>query len=218
MMGASPTQIWIAPNVFVLLTIRAQPQFLASHYAQNSNKIFKASTKGFEHFVSTLTSGVPENIDWSYWKRCLSEAIGDEYIWMLPMEAMSQEAYWLSLAQLLGTEGVEGRAQDHGHENRKRAREEYKWSLRPFSFKAYALKTAKGRFSKQSARFKARRRAARLGAKPVDAVVALGSPLYRDKTLVLHPAVKADILEKYRDSNRALAAEIGWDLEAMGYA
>lgn len=201
----------------VLMTIRNQPEFLASHYSQHSNRYFRASTEHFEGFISELLKEAPENIDWRYWLSRMTQIVGEKSVLALPVEGMGQEKYWRDLGEFCGYSLDSEIVLGHGHANKKRLEGGSKWRLRSFNYRRRNLEAVRWCQLDQPKRHQMSQGLIRLLAVPVNGGAYLASSLFRSKELELREEVRDMLLEQYRASNLELGERLGWDLRALGY-
>lgn len=93
---------WIS-NLKVLLTLRSQPQWLASLYAEQSNYIERASQEDFDQQVRRLLSD--DSLDgggfmnWGYLVQDLARVVGKNNLYVLLLEEINTYSYWKTLAE-----------------------------------------------------------------------------------------------------------------------
>ena len=128
-------------TIKVLLTIRNQPEWLASKYAQASPKIFGASQKDFENRMECF-SKLPNNF-WCNWGgvvKNLDEELGEKNVAVLCMEDIQKHEFWRDLSLLFtGSENQLKPASKMTVVNNKR-KSTTEWSLGKFQFGAHLAK------------------------------------------------------------------------------
>lgn len=85
---------WDLGNVKVLMTIRSQPFYFASRYAQLSNKIINSCQQDFEKQLDEIIKYRHEFANWYSWVVKFIEKLGINNVCVLPLEAINTEAYW----------------------------------------------------------------------------------------------------------------------------
>ena len=96
------SELWSDGNVRVILTLRNQPEWIASKYSQATNKILGASQKDFEKRIDNFI-GISDPIwaDWSEWVRQLQSIAGENNVCVLLIEEMGVVNFWRELGQFL---------------------------------------------------------------------------------------------------------------------
>jgi len=95
---------WGDGQVKVVITLRNQPEWLASLYAQQSDKIRYASQKDFEQQVANLISAEDPFLDWDSMVEEICSAVGRENVCVLLHEDMHQPAFWEDLISFMEIE------------------------------------------------------------------------------------------------------------------
>lgn len=205
-------------ELYILMTIRNQPEFLASHYSQHSNRYLQASTSHFEAFTNELLTKSSNNIDWLSWYKMLLHAVGKGRLLVLPVEGMGDQRYWQDLGNFCAYELKDYIVKGLGHANKKRLEGGNKWRLRTFNYRRRFLEDIKICQIDQPILYGISQGAVRILSQPINLGVALASPLLRSKELELHEQTSDAILKKFRKSNLELGKLIDWDLEFLGYS
>jgi len=201
----------------VFLSVRRQDQHLGSDYAQRSDRIRGASQSDFErHVQRTLNPGSDYyygpgvRYEYAGQHRALRDEFGDDAILVLPVErlAAEPEAYYADLFDFLGASEADHRAALDamgGPRPRSNARSvgDDTWALRPL------------------------RRTRRTAPSPLGRIVQgvrrrLGVPYAprdpgRGESVTMTGPLRAAVLARYEDENRALAEATGLDLARYGY-
>lgn len=126
---------WDIGKVRVLLTLRNQPDWMASKYAQHSNRILNASQKDFEQRISKLIdSGDTTFMNFYRWYSDLQKVVGKEHMCVLLMENMDKEIYWRELADFMELENFpyEKFLTNRVIKNKRRS-DTNVWKLQPFN-------------------------------------------------------------------------------------
>ncbi|GFE64896.1 hypothetical protein [Litoreibacter roseus] len=187
---------WGFQKVKVLMVIRRQDTWLASHYAQISNRVTAANQGGFEQMVARTLDpridrcGFGMVIDYAALQAAILRELGNASLTVLPHEAMRADKgatlrnilIWLRTP----SEMVEALTQ-HAEGSRANVRqaETGVWALRPYQL---------GKINAPS------------WAMPG-----------RGKTIRLTSTLSAAILESYSAGNALLARSIPADLQKWGY-
>lgn len=126
-------EIWHQGNVKALIVLRSQPEWLASLYAQLSDKIKGASQSDFETQLEQLIELGEDYIDWSRWVEALHEALGRENVCALLMEDMNRKAFWEQLGKFMEIDGMDPShlAQDNAPKENVRRSKDNTWKIRP---------------------------------------------------------------------------------------
>lgn len=123
-------------NIKVIITLRNQPDWLASKYAQHSNRMLFASQKDFEDRVKQLLAMNDKSfLDYSKWVRELCMAVGRENVCVLFTEDMNNFAFWNELAAFSGATDVcvEKVLQTLTDAKNKRKLTNDSWGIRPYT-------------------------------------------------------------------------------------
>lgn len=188
-----------------IITIRRQSQWLASYYAQISNRIH-ANQADFERRLQEFlsdehTQGLPLLKYDQILKRLVHE-FGSERVLMLPMEAMAEQRYWTELFRFMRVSNNKVPAWDWSPLN-QRGYGQSAWKLRPrkLSWHNTLSDTA---FLRSVAKL-----AERLSRRMLRVV--------RNRSIVLTPELEKLISSSYAASNAELQQSIPWDLKRLGY-
>lgn len=93
---------WPYGQVKVLLTLRNQPDWLASLYAQLSNRIKKASQIDFENEIQDLIQRKEDYVDWSSWVDNAQQVVGKNNLKVLLLEDIHLLSYWNEFCDFTG--------------------------------------------------------------------------------------------------------------------
>lgn len=202
---AEQAQAWGFVRTRVLCVIRRQDHWLASHYAQISDRYPEASQGHFEDGVQQKVDPAGERygfgmlLDYAVLVDHLQGAVGGDNVCVLPYEWLKadSDAFQVRLRDFLGVGGAQvGSACRQNVRSRGRG----EWALRPSR----------------------RERVIRL--RPSRAFAALGLPdevrlaqRTRGGKIRLTDAISALVLGEYQASNRAVAKRLGIDLAPYGY-
>lgn len=207
---------WGFGRVRIICTVRRQDQWIASQYAQLSDRIQGANQAGFEEFVTRFldpatgyfSDGVL--LDYSTLREQLVAAVGRDNVLMLPLELLVRDrlSFLTPLARFI-TDGADdhtellarlGAASAARHN--VRSSQPGVWTLRP-------LRSPRALHLRPYTVFR------RLG---LPTKVPLRLPdLGRGRSISLSEPLRARIISTYSEKNRALEAEIGFDLGGYGY-
>lgn len=98
---------WTEGEVKVLLSIRNQPTWLASLYAQRSYRITRASQKNFERVVANVITRRGDFLEWNVLIQELQNVLEDGKLKVVLMEDMNNNYFWDGLAEFLGINEIE---------------------------------------------------------------------------------------------------------------
>lgn len=202
----------------IIVSLRSQPEWMASNYAQLSNSILKPSQNDFETRVRKHLSSNSNALNWSKIVQSVINLAGRENVLVLLLEEMNQESYFRSLAEfmnisiehrhLLGKEDVL---------NRRRA-SECSWKMRDFEFSEMNF------VAKQAMRSIGLPKAPGIFRKPCRRLGKSAAPMLnayfnneRHKEIVLTKALKNEILLHCKPFNETLAGQLGRNLHRLGY-
>jgi hypothetical protein len=209
---------WGFGKLKVVLVFRRQDEWIASKYAQRSDRFPNASQCHFEKFVDYLidpakgyfSDGIA--LDYKLLREQLMHALGEEDMLMLPYELLVRDAERF-LCDLVGF--VENRDRDAVHElihqlaaqsaqrrHNVRSKEEGVWLIRD-------------RIEPRVLQLRPSRVFSGLG---LSTRIPMRWPEFgRETSIRLNYNLRKRILEAYVESNEELAADIGIDLHLDGY-
>lgn len=126
------TEAWPYGDVRVILTVRNQASWLASYYAQISNKILNASQKDFEKQVNRIIDSNDIYMDWSLWIEQLQKIVGQKNLCVLLLEDIKTDSYWDDLLSFidLDRKNVSLDFLGNGEKVNKRKKDSYSWKIR----------------------------------------------------------------------------------------
>jgi hypothetical protein len=207
---------WGFGDVAVVCGFRRQDQWVASHYAQLSDRIPGASQQDFVDFVKGFIDRSRQFwadgifVDYSVLRRSVAEAVGEKNTHLIPFEELAEDpaSCWHRLSGILGTETSAGpsRQREIGGEEQEgrnvRSRGQDAWSLRRTQ-------------PRPSLRLRPAPLIAKLGLPPRIPLPDLRRA--RPESIHLTSALKAEVLAAYEASNRDLARSLRMDLSQYGY-
>jgi hypothetical protein len=189
----------------VILVMRRQDQWLASKYAQRSDRICGASQRDFESRINYYTQKdqgyYSDGVILDYfllWKSLLN-ALGKNYVLMLPYEFLLKDpkGFLRRIVEFCGVPqgnaNVDLASLAESAPINVRSAAPDTWTLRP-PLRGTLLETI-GRPS----------------------TLARILPGARSNKIHLHPRLKQNILDVYKDGNLEAGRDIGFDLAELGY-
>lgn len=118
----------------VVCLIRAQPEFLASLYAQTAGWNRESGQEDFEAGVLRLIQNNDPSVNWSEWFQLLSKQLGRQHVHIFPLEA-GVERITDSIARNLQLLPVSQPSSSHN----VRGTDTAEWQLRPYLHADHAL-------------------------------------------------------------------------------
>lgn len=209
---------WGVENVRVLLVFRRQDEWIASKYAQRSDRLKKASQIHFEERIRYTLSrsagyyadGIVLDYDRLY--RQLSETVGARNLMMVPFEWLrdDQEGFLSSVSQFVldRGEGYSGTVEEvlNSSENQRknvRSVSKNKWELRQNFKNVPKIRLRPGRL---------------FSALGFPSKILLSKKAWKKpEVIVLKDSLRKEILNVYKESNSTLADKLGMDLSRYGY-
>lgn len=205
-----------ASRVRVILIFRRQDDWLASKYAQRSNRIKNASQKHFETRIRSVidpadryyTDGVVLNY-YYLWQK-LVDTVGEENLLMLPYEWFNNapSEYLTAIAEFITSLK---RSQLNRVMN---SVDIHQINVRSVSKNTWQLRRSKNK-SPVSVRLRPARLFKKLGF-PIRVPLTMGDRGLHDE-ISLSPRLRDEIMGKYKDTNRKLSLLLGIDLKNYGY-
>lgn len=208
-------QLWTCGEVKVVVTVRNQPEWIASLYAQRSYRIQRASQKDFEREVDEVLKHRGDFLDWNSLVRGLQCVLADGMLKVLFFEEINQSFFWDELSEFAELKSVQLVPDSSVRENvnsiggmrwkiKQRARPDcsYMALLTPFSNRFWVkdLKKCAGNYV-----------ALMDNLLPIPGVG-------RGKEFVLRESIRGRILDRYELSNQELAKMVKRnDLSVLGY-
>lgn len=209
---------WGEGDIKVLLTLRNQPDWLGSQYAQSSNLIRNASTADFERQVRRLLDAGDAYIDWSQWVAQLRDAVGEDAVTVLLQEDMDQLDYWQRLLRAVKMD--ESKAARFRPEalHRGNVRGDAAvgcWRLKKFNTVKTLMRDVPAiEFPAASSAWKHAVRGTRNIHQPL---VRRLLDRRRQGEILLRPELRREILEALGAGNAELGRMLGRDLAPLGY-
>ncbi|MDN3517870.1 hypothetical protein QWY84_09625 [Aquisalimonas lutea] len=210
-------EIWPWGRVRVIFTVRNQPEWLASLYAQLSDRIVRPSQKDFERRVYSLIDTDDPYIQWSHWHAGLVEALGSDNVCTLLTEEIDSPHFWKKLGTFVdpGTTNPDLHKNPDIEENKRNESPGVAWRIRPPHIRRMVMNNwPDNRFNGlrlSTLRFMDKTESL---YKPVTRLLFF--PV-RGRNFLLTDRVRQDILRHVRLSNQRLAEQLGRDLESLGY-
>lgn len=203
-------------RVRVILIFRRQDDWLASKYAQRSDRIKNASQK---HFISRIRSVIDPSdryytdgivLNYNYLRQQLVDSIGVENLLMLPYEWFKHAPleYLTTLAQFITSQGSGQIKQLMDSVN-----------LDQLNVRSVSKNTWRLRYNKNNSPASVRLRPARIFKKlglPERVPLSFRSNRLPDE-ISLSPSFRKEIMERYKDTNQRLGSSLGIDLGKYGY-
>lgn len=192
-------------RVGCLLFVRNQPDWLASMYAQFSDKIRGSGQDDFEQRIHTLLHEPllygAQAIDYDHWCNRLGQALGYERVLPLLYERIEEPETWSQVTKFTGLEAL-GSEVDLEREN-KRAK------VRRTAPAQWRLKHRGGMPGSRVVRTGLRRLGAPIAKPPQPQVSA--------ERLTMPEKLRDEIREHYEASNRRFEQATGLELAGVGY-
>lgn len=210
--------LWPYGRIRILLTLRNQADWLASHYSQLSARIRNASQQDFEERIERLTTNGDPFLDWSSWVDDLASSVGPDNLQTLLLEEMEEQHFWTRLSEFLNSKDlpIERLATGRTKRNVRQHSEPGQWKLRKLRVKK-AL-TQNWPIEKMPPGSKvalaALRRTEGFLARPI---LQATTDRKRDRRIRMDENLQELILERMRPANERLAERLGKDLHALGY-
>jgi hypothetical protein len=194
--------------VRTLVTLRNQSDWLASLYAQVSDRIIRASQEDFEARVARLVAGRDAYLDYAALIEDLDHLVGRDASHVLLLEDMGTDVYWQQLGAALGTALHEAGELQTATNVR---REDGVWMLRPFN--SHGIKDV------------LMARSASPGRQRSWTLRGLGHPVQlvrtamrtRDASINVTDELRQRVRDGYASSNLRLGHRLGRDLSDLGY-
>lgn len=217
--------LWPYGETKVLFTIRNQPDWLGSTYAQSSHMMRKPSQKDFEGQVRRVLETGDNYIDWSSWIDELEHAVGSQNVGILLMEEMAGFEYWRDIESFLGIEGEGFSQYSMGNSPKENARRvsPSSWGVRKFTgHTAKARKYFTYEWGKGDGPVS--RRVAYSGSVMVTRYIldpftrVIDNPFSRPDKISMSEGLRKEIVEYCKPFNEKLAKQLGrTDLAEKGY-
>ena len=206
-------------QVRVLVTVRRQDTWLASAYAQRSDRLPEASQGHFEHFVHTLLDPAADyhrngmRLNYNLLYQQLVQAVGRENVLVLPYELIERDLgrflgkcfAFMEVSQQRVRPIYDALTQDEIKQYNKRSVSPKEWAIQPRT-----IADAKHRVHLWP------RRIFEYFGLPIE--VPLRWPEFgRGKKIYLTDALTEEILQTYEASNRLLDGAVNVELSQYGY-
>lgn len=199
-------------EVKFILSLRNQPEWLASLYAQLSNRIRSATQNDFDMQIRRAVITQDPYLNWYEWYRALTGLVGHNKLHVLLLEEMNKPEYWANLSSFCGHPMPQ---ENSVHENRKSDESTY-WCVQPFSTIAFV-----DRYWDKTQFPNSRRVVIKAGScvsqRLIDPIVRFTGFEKRDERVFLTNELRREILNRVSDSNVMLADAIAKDLQSLGY-
>jgi hypothetical protein len=206
---ATQAKNWGFGRIRLLCMFRRQDRWLASHYAQISDRNPQASQEDFEATVSRALDPAGERfgfgmlLDYAALARHLRPVVGPSNLLMLPYEFLVHdpaEFHHQVLAFLGKAAAADASLFEDAQKRNVRSKEEGVWELRPARY-SRAIQLRPGRLFSS------------LG---LPSAIQLNW-LTRGGTIRVTESLHMSILSEYEASNRTLSEELEMDLTRFGY-
>ena len=205
---AAKARQWGFGSLRIICLFRRQDQWLASHYAQMSNRDELPSQEGFERLVEEVVDPARSRymlgmlLDYSALDEALSAAVGRSNVMMMPYEMLaSNERQFreklLTFLDLPPQKELKGREEKRDEKEEKQLVNQRRSGQTTWQLRA-PLRSGWRRKLGSAAR--------KLG-------IAADAP----RTITLTPAATQRVLQAYDDSNRRLQHALDLDLAQYGY-
>lgn len=186
-------------NTKVVLSFRRQDQYFPSRFASMGRRVGEITQRTFETRLRQILDAEKLYFRDGIWMdyhlswRLISQAIGKDALLMLPQEQLASDPqiFLQTLGNFIGEPTLAAPARKDQLENQRRVAHN-SW-----------------RVQRQGLPFIAQKALERVG---IDPDKTLGN-----NTIILTPELKAEILARYRDSNKALANALQLNLAYHGY-
>lgn len=200
----------------VVLTLRNQPDFLASLYAECSNYRWKASQKDFERQIRKLIDTNDPYLDWETLITELEDAVGVRNVSVLLYEDIGKGRFWKDLAEAMWLD-YPINSGDFSHKQNARANPvSGGWRLRPLKNPISPM------VSNHWPRVVPGGRVASVGARrfidaPVARIARIITARARTQTVTVPEWLRAEIHDFCGPSNVLLSKRLNRDLSQLGY-
>lgn len=203
---------WKSGDVKILLTIRNQPEWLASRYAELSDRIQNSCQRNFENQVSKIISTNDPYIDWMNWIIQLERIVSRKNLLVALMEEMDKPTYWIEIATFFGFE-ISNSSTLISSTNRVNIlylEKRNVWALKQFRIRQVVARNWIRRTKRNHFRS--------LVLKIIDILDKSSNwALSKRKTIELNDQTRIGILEFVSESNNKLDQYLVKDLRRFGY-
>jgi len=197
-------------SVRVLITLRNQSDWFASHYAENSYCIVGASQSDFERQVRRLLGSGDAFLDYAEVVASFRNAVGEDRVVVLLLEDMADDGYWEALSQFVGARiGVERMAEERVNQRSTSAG----WQLRDYDRRISPLRHAISGWAKGTGP----ERLPTMGGFRNPAGLEWLQAGRRGGSLLMPDDLRTAVRSRFQDSNARLGRMLGRDLAPLGY-
>ncbi len=210
---------WGFERVRLLVSIRSQATWLASAYAQISDRRAGASQSDFEEWVRRVTDRSQDyykrgiGLDYLLYRRACVETLGQENVLLLPYEFMQESPAgffrkWFQFLECPEKEDTCLQTLVDAPARNVRSSSEDTWEVRDRAVTNAESSIPVGQLLETMG----------LPALGLPSRIPLRWPdLAREKEIRLTPSIREQVVQAYRQNNRRLAEDIGRDLGRYGY-
>lgn len=211
--------LWPYGDIRVLLTLRNQSDWLASHYSQLSSRIPNASQHDFEERIKTLMHTEDPFLNWFAWLEDLEQVLGTDNVQALIMEDMCTSSFWTCLVKFLNIDDVFPEYYASSQMQRKNVRRDITsgiWEIRDIKIKKTIMQSGffSNYFPGRKIFMKSVRKTEGFLIRPI---LRLTLDRARGRSIQMEDRIRGLIKEKMNLSNMSLAEKLGRDLKTMGY-
>lgn len=210
--------VWQEGSVKVILTLRNQPEWLASLYCQLSDRIPNASQRNFEQQVNRIIIRNDPYINWYEWIINLQNILGKRNVLVLLLEEISNPLYLNQITEFIGVSFDETCGLIKKFNLNERKTKNNTWCIRPLK-KRILEEIAISYWG-----FGRAKNLSNIGLKVAKRVGLVCDPVFhnvalksRDKEIVLTEETRSRILQHVKPFNKKLFNYLGRDIESLGY-
>jgi len=202
-------------NIRLIVTLRNQPDYLASMYAQRSNKRQQASQDDFEYQIDMLINSGDISINWFNLVKSLEYAVGEENVTVLLFENINDKSFWYKLSRSIDENyGYFKKNIDSNNKRNAKRIKNNSWRIQKFNYSHhYVVRKIKKKFLQRDY-------AKALFVSPVKEFFRLLGFLLPGKekeSIYLTDEIRTRIKKSCAESNKRLSNHIGVDLGDLGY-
>lgn len=216
---------WGYDNIKIILTIRRQDTFLASFYAQASNRVRGAGQSNFENWIQYILNntvgynkGGGAKLDYYVWWKEIIEVLGRENVLFIPFELLKENAFaflkqFLDFIEEYESTSIARSLANSSRKENVRSKTESRWNLRP------PIREGPGLSRRVSSKLFEILQDVGFPKCDFPARIPLRWPdFHRDKEVRLSKKLSRQILETYKESNKNISKEIrNLDFKSFGY-
>lgn len=209
-------------EVYILLTLRNQVEYLASLYAQLSDRIAKAGQKDFRYQVSRIIADNDPSINWHKIVIDLASAVGHDHLTVLFSEEMGTPTYWDEIGSFMRLADINAEAMSNVFNSRENARrtDELRWATR-WRSGFHITQQLEARWNKQKVSQPKRNFLSALQyveSKLIDPIVIPLRSRSRDRSIYITSDMHDQIRQHCAESNDNLSSYLGRDdIRHLGY-